>query len=323
MTLARILFGIGALFASAPTAQAQAWKPERPVEIIVGTSPGGSIDRIARTAHKIFQDAGWLTGATVVNKAGGGGTIGYIYLNQNPGGHHIAINSLTMITNNITGRSQIRHDDITPIAMLVSEYVTFSVRSDSPIKDARDFLERVRKDPAAVSIAGASALGSSNHIATGLAMKAAGVDVRKARFVVFNSSGDSMTAVLGGHVDVLTTSASTAIPQVQAGKLRMIAIAAPKRTGGALAEVPTWRENGVNAVFSNWFGAIGPKAMPENQVAYWEELFDRTVKAPEWQATLDKWLWVNEYMGAKAARKYIEDQHNQVKVILTELGVAK
>ncbi|MBI3939060.1 MAG: tripartite tricarboxylate transporter substrate binding protein [Betaproteobacteria bacterium] len=326
VTLLRCVAGGSALLALAASAPALAqggWKPDRTVEFIVGTSPGGSIDRIARTMHKILNDQGRVTNATVVNKPGGGGMLGYNYLNQNPGGHHVAVASLTMITNNITGKTPIKYNDVTPLALLVSEYVTFSVRAESPIKSANELIERLKRDPGSISIAVAAALGGSNHIAGGMVIRAAGSDVRKAKFVVFNSSADSMTAVLGGHVDVLATSASTAIPQVQAGKLRMLAVAAPKRMGGALAKVPVWKEHGVNAVFSNWFAAIGPKKMNEAEIAYWDDTLGRLVKTGEWQASLDKFLWVNDYRNSKASRKYFEDQYNEVKAILAELGVVK
>lgn len=308
---------------AAPALAQSAWQPEKTVEILVGTSPGGSIDRVARTAQKIFSEKKWLANATVLNKPGGGGTIAYNYLNQNAAAHPIAIGSLTMITNSVAGKSPIGYDDVTPIALLVSEYVTFSVRADSPIASARDLVERLRKNPSSVTFAVASALGGSNHIAGGMVVKAAGSDMRKAKFVVFSSSADSATAVLGGHVDVLATSASTALPHVQAGKLRMLAIAAPKRMSGALAQVPTWRELGVDAVFSNWFAAIGPKRMSDAELAYWSGLFAKLVKTSEWQASLDRYMWENDYLDSKASRKFYEDQNRAVKAILTELGVVK
>lgn len=321
----RAILALAALLASVPLdAWAQgAWKPERNVEILVGTSPGGSIDRVARLAQRILSEKGWLPSSSVANRAGGGGAIAYQHMNQNPGGHHIAIGSLTMITNNVAGKSDIGHADVTPLALLVSEYVTFSVRSEAAIKTPGDLIERLRKDPASASFAVASALGGSNHIAGGMVLKGAGADPKKGRFVVFNSSGDSMTAVLGGHVDVLATSASTAIPQIQAGKLRMLAVAAPRRLAGAVAGVPTWRELGTDAVFSNWFAAIGPGRMTSAQVAYYDELFAKMVKTPEWQSSLEKFVWENDYLPSRQSRRFYEDQHNAVKAILPDLGVLK
>lgn len=304
-------------------AQSGTWKPDRPVEFIVGTSPGGSIDRTARAAQRMLNDKGLLASAIVVNKPGGGGAIAYHYLNQHPGGHHVAFASLTLLTTHIAGTNQVRYSDLTPVALLTSEYQTFAVRPESSIRNAQDLLDLLRRDPGSVSIGGASARGSSNHIAAGLVMKVSGLDAGKMKFVVFNSSGESVTAVLGGHVDVLVTSASTAIPHVQAGRLRMIAIAAPKRASGALADVPTWREQGVNAVFSNWFGVFGPRGMSAMQVAYWDDLLGKLVKTPEWQAELDRYSWVNDYLNSKAMGSYLDEQYAELRSVLTHLGVVK
>lgn len=315
----RILAGLVML--GAGSALAQGWKPERPVEFLVGTSPGGTIDRTARSAHAILQEKGILTGS-VVNRPGAGGLLAYqAVMNGQP--HQVVFGSLTMLTNHLTGKGKIGHTDLTPIAHLLSEYVTFSVRTESPVKTARDALDALRKDPGGLSFAVASALGGSNHIAAGMVIRALKGDVRKAKFVVFNSSGDSVTNVLGGHVDVVASSASTLIPHVQAGKLRMVAVAAPKRMGGALAEVPTWRELGVDAVFSNFFNVLGPKNLDAAQIAYWDGVFAQLVKTPEWNQTLDKYLWVNEYMASKDARAYLDKSYAELKGILADLGVTK
>lgn len=308
--------------AQAAAVGAQGWKPERPVEFVVGTSPGGSIDRTARTAAAILQEKGLVATVTVVNRAGAGGLIAYqSVMNGQP--HQLAFGSLTMLTNHLTGKGAVGHADLTPVAHLTSEYVTFSVRTESSIRSPRDMLDTLRRDPGGVSFAVASALGGSNHIAGGMILRALGADLRKARFVVFNSSGDSVTNVLGGHVDVVASSASTLIPHVQAGKLRMLAVAAPKRMGGGLAEVPTWKELGVNAVFSNFFNVLGPKAMTEPQVAYWDRVFAQMAKTPEWRQALERQLWEDDYLPSREARAFLDRSHAELKVLLAELGVTK
>jgi len=241
------------------------WKPERNIEIVVGTSPGGGQDKTARLIQRILTERR-LTDApvTVVNKPGGGGNLGWIYLNQHPAdGHFLEIGTTTLLTNHLLGRSTVSHTDVTPVAMLLSESVAFSVREDSTIRSGRDLVERLRKDVASISVSIGSTPGGPNHIAIATVAKAAGGDPRRLKTVVFQSGGDAMIALLGGHVDLISSAANNVIPHMAAGKVRVIAIAAPRRLSGALAPVPTLRDQGIDAVFTNWRMIAAPKGAPQ------------------------------------------------------------
>ena len=167
---------IAAVIASVPlwTAAQPAWKLEKNVEIIVPAAPGAAFDTTGRTIQRILQDQKMLpVSSSVINKAGGGGTIAMSYLNQRPGdGHYLFVMTASVLTNNLLGVSKDTYTDFTPLAMLFSEYLAYGVRPDSPIKSARDLAEALRKDPAAYSIAVATSRGGALHIATGLALKA-------------------------------------------------------------------------------------------------------------------------------------------------------
>lgn len=180
-------------------AQTPAWKPEKKVELVVPSGPGGT-DRTARVIQKILQSSQFVEPPTVVvNKPGGGGTIGWSYVNQHAGDpHYLAMTQPALLTNGITGSSTIDHTKFTPIAQLANEYLGFAVKPDSPIKDSKDLLERVKQDPASIVFGVSNALGAPNHLALALVMKAAGIDVRKLKVVVFASGGESMTALLEG-----------------------------------------------------------------------------------------------------------------------------
>ena len=149
---------------------------------------------------------------------------------------------------------------------MFNDATVFAVNADSPFRSGKDLIERLRKDPYGPSFAVGSTLGSVTHIAAALAIKAVGGDARKMKAVVLNASGDSVTQVLGGHIDVVTSAATLVLPQAQAGKLRMIAVASAQRMKGPLADVPTWKEQGVDANVSNWRAVIGPRGMSAEQV---------------------------------------------------------
>lgn len=154
-------------------------------------------------------------------------------------GHYLMVTTPTYLTNHITGRTSVGHTDVTPLAQVGSEYVVFAVKADSRFNTGTDLAEAFRRDPAAVTVALANALGNHNHIAASMVMKAVGGDVKNLKIVVFNSSAEVMTALLGGHVDVIATSAGSVLPHHKAGKARMVAVSSERRLSGELSEVPT------------------------------------------------------------------------------------
>ena len=313
------------LLACAAAAHAQAWKPEKTVEIVIGTSPGGPQDRMGRTIQRILQDHKLIaTQSTVVNKPGGGGAIELAYLNQHAGdGHYIGVNALSTLTNHITGKSAIGPNDLTPLAMMGAEYVGVTVRADSPLKSGRELIERLKKEPASLSIAVGTTLGNATHLSFVLAMKAAGVDIKKLKTVVFNSGGETMTAVLGGHIDVAASAPSSVLAQVQAGKMRMLVVGAPARLGGEFAQVPTWKELGVASAFELWRGLAGPKGMTRAQIQYWDATLGALVMTEEWKKDLADNAIENIYKDSAETGKQWKVEYDEVRGVLLELGLAK
>ncbi len=313
------------LFAMPALAAAQAaWQPQKPVEIVVGTSPGGGQDTSARFIQKLIQDRQLVTVPTaVVNKPGGGSSIGYAYLNQHPGdAHYIMLLTVPLVTNHILGLSDIAPGDLTPISVLFEDYIVATVAPNSPIKSGRDLIDRLKKDPSSVSIGIPSLTGGSNF-AIVMAAQAAGVDPRKLKSVVFKSGGDSMTALLGGHIDVMMSTTAAPLAQRKQGKARVIAVAAPKRIPGLISDVPTWTEQGVPVIFSNWRGIVGPRGLTRPQVQYWEGVFQKLVSEPQFKEDLERNLWVSNFKGSDEMRKFLRDEYDRLKVLLTELGMAK
>jgi putative tricarboxylic transport membrane protein len=120
------------------------------------------------------------TPVLAVNKAGGGGAIALSYLDQRAGdGHYLLTSTMSLMTNHILGRSKTTYTDYTPLATLFSEYMTFVVRPDSPLKSGRDIQEALRKNPHALNVAIGVALGATNHLTVALLMKSMGIDVKK------------------------------------------------------------------------------------------------------------------------------------------------
>lgn len=306
-------------------AQTQSWKPERAIEIVVPTSPGGSVDLTARLLQRLLKETGLVTvPITVVNKPGGGGAVSLAYLNQRAGdAHYIATNTPNIIANDINGRSPVRYVEITPIATLLTQYTAVAVRIDSPLRSGQDFVDRLRKDPGSLAVSTPTTLGSVNHISFALVAKAAGVDIKKLRPVILGSGGDGVSAVLGGHVDAHVGTTASVIRMVESGKMRVLAIAAPKRIGAPFDATPTWQEQGYPVVLGTWRGVIGPKGMSRPQIEYWNDVLQKVVASEGWQQALRDNSWEANYLDSTGTRKLFDSEYAQYKSVLVQLGLAK
>ena len=304
---------------------AGAWKPERPVELVVASSPGSGQDLTARVMQKIMQEQGLVAAPViVVNKPGGGGNIAYNYLKAHNGdGRFIATATPTMLTNNILDPTQDNYTDFTALSLLYNEYIGFAVNAASPIRSGRDLIEREKKNPGSTTFAFGTSLGNANHIGVALAMKAGGVDIRKLTIAIYKASAEAAIALMGNHVDVVATPISTFAPLIQSGRLRLIAVAAPQRLTGIFANVPTWKEQGINAVAPSYRIMIGPRGMSPEQIAYWDGVFGQLARSGTWKKELEKNDWDGTFLAGADARKYLDEQYQQYQVILGELGLAK
>jgi len=320
----RALLAIG-LFALSTSVQAQAWSPQRNVEIVVGSAPGGSNDKTARQVEKILTDNKLVgTSITVVNRPGGGGSIAFTYVNQHAGdAHYLLIGTTALLSNHIVGSSKLSYTDFTPIASLFNDYVVFAVNANSPIKDGKDLIARLKKDPQSVAIGFATTLGSHNHIAAGLLMKAIGGNARNLKVIAYKGSADAITNLLGGHIDLVTTAAGNAAPHVQTGRLRIVGVAAPQRFGGALADVPTWKEQGVDLVFGGWRAIMGPKGLTPAQVGFWEGVLKKATTVPEWKTGLERNYWSDDFVTSAQFRKDLDKDYADMKAVLVDLGLAR
>ncbi len=302
-----------------------AWKPEQHVEVIVGTAPGSGSDATARLIQKLLQDKKLVERpVTVANKAGGGGALALAYLIQNAGsGHHLLVTSPTLLTNHITGKTTLSHADLAPLAQIGTEYVAFSVGQDSPLKTGRDLAARLKQDSGGIAFALANALGNHNHMAIAKLTLAAGGDVKKLRIAVFNASGEAVTALLGGHVDVIASPGSSVYTHLQAGRIRILAIASERRASGALAGVPTWGEQGLKVVSANWRSVVGPKGMTEGQIQYWDGVFARMVQQEDWKNDVEAKQFENTYLNSADTRRLMDAQLVELTATLQAVGLAK
>lgn len=306
-------------------AQQGSWRPERPLELVVAVSAGGATDKTARFIQMIMQkhrivDAPIL----IVNKPGGGGNIALNYLDQHPGdGHYVLNSTLTLLTNHILGLAKANYTDYTMLAILFNEASTLVVPASSPLKNVRDIMEKLRRDPQSLSIAIGFAPGGINHLAAALLFKQGGVDVKKLKTVVFQGQGAVYTALLGGHVDIAPMQVGAAVNGAQQGKLRILGIATERRGEGALADIPTWKEQGLDLVWNNVRFMFGPKGMTPAQLAYWDAALERVVQTEEWKNEGRSNYLQLDYLGSKQTPQRIAAIYKQFREALIDVGLVK
>ncbi len=303
---------------------AQTWTPQRNVEVVVGYAPGGGVDRTARalerilTVHKLVN-----TSVAVNNKPGGNTTIAYHYLSQRPAdGHTVMVFGSTLFTSHITGANPLNHAGFTPVATLFSEYHVYVVSTSTPVKTGKDLVQRLKSDIRQVTT-GVSAIGSPGHLSTALLNRAIGGNAKDLKIIAFKGSAEALTHVLGGHIELTPAPASLAAPHLASAQMRAVAVAAPKRLGGAFAAIPTWREQGVDLVYGPWRGILAPKNLPAAQLAWWETTLRKIADTTEWKSDMEKIFAVEDFQTGARLLSALDKEYADTKAVLFDLGMAK
>jgi len=249
----------GSLFLAFSLASPAQQYPTKPVRIVVPFAPGGGSDFIARFMAQRLT-AGLGQQVIVENKPGAGGMLGITQGQQAPADGY----TLTLIASSYTVNPSIYKftfdpvSDITPIIQLSQGPLLIVVRPSLPVKTTQDLVALAKAKPGQVNFA-SSGQGSVIHMATELFQSMAGV---KMNHIPYKGTGPALTDTIGGQTDVFFSSTATAVPHVQSGKLRAIAVTTLKRIP-ALPNVPTVNESGVKGYdVVLWHGLIGPKGLP-------------------------------------------------------------
>lgn len=311
--------------AASPVLYAQSWVPTKPVEYAVLSGAGGAVGIAARKMQTLLESEK-IVGQPiiVVNRVGGGGTVAINGLLSHDGNaHHLMTFVTGMLNTRAIGETPVNYASLTPIAMFLEESIVVAVRADSPLKSGNDLVAKLKGDPGSLSIGIADQLGNHIHVAIAKPLKVAGVDVVKLNIVPFRSSAESMVALLGGHIDLVSASTPNVVSQFQAGKIRLLAVATPERLSGLMASVPTWREQGVDATFTSVQGVLGPRNMPPGSVRYWEQAIERLSKLEEWKQFLASQYWKPTYMNSAETAKYLDANYEATKVLLQDLNLVR
>ncbi|MCP3763595.1 tripartite tricarboxylate transporter substrate binding protein [Domibacillus sp. A3M-37] len=308
--------------------EAGASYPEKPIVINAPSGAGGGLDTTARALTKVLSDTGLNEQSmTVENKPGGGQAVGLAdFISQDPQDpYRLFLPSVPLLINNLKkeGNSPHSYRDLTPIAQLTKDYGAIVVPADSKYTDLQSLFNDLKAKPDSLTLAGGSAPGSQDHLVAMLPAVKAGVDAAKIKYVSYDGGGEAMTALIGGNADVLATDISGTGEYLKAGKIRVLGVSSPERLKGTYADIPTYKEGGIDAEFTIWRGLFGPKEMPDYAVDYWNKTLDEMVQTPEWQEVLQTNGWEHGYKNSEEFTAFLEEQEVLVQEILESLNMQK
>jgi putative tricarboxylic transport membrane protein len=180
----------------------------------------------------------------------------------------------------------------------------------------------LKKAPESLPI-GITTRGGTNHVVLCLAARALGVEIKQLKVVSFRSNAESMTALLGGHLQMVVSTVAASIEQVRGGNARFLAIGAPRRMGGTLASTPTLREEGINVAKANWRALVGPRRLDAAQIAWWEQSLRRMSAAEAWKKSLEAEYWFDSFAVGGEVARFLDNEFAEDKAVLADLGMAK
>jgi putative tricarboxylic transport membrane protein len=322
MRIVRLL--IAAALASAGLALHAAEYPSKPIEMVPAGAPGGGLDLTARAIEGALRDEKLIRDPFVMKHMGGaGGNLAKTYIHQKKGDpHYLYVESNRIYLNRIVGTTPLSYTDVTPLGRLTTEYLVWVVRADSPFKTAKDVIAKTKADPTSLTF-GVGTAPSNDQMNILRPLISQGVDAKEVKIVVFKAGGDLMIQLLGGHVAVISTGLSEALEQVKGGKVRIIAISAPNRVPGELANVPTWKSMGIDVSILHWRGLFAPPGIPAETVKFWDQTLGKMAKSESWKKMLDRHQWFDAYADSATFRKELAQEEKVYSEILTQLGMAK
>lgn len=314
----------GALLLAGRHAFAAAMRaPSGPIEVVVGSSAGGTVDTHMRRLVDILTTKERLVTVPMVvqNRPGGSWQVGMNYTLGKPGNENVVLAmAQPILTTPIVRGIPPLYDKFTPLGMFLQAQILLVVRANSPYTDLRSLVAAARQRPKEIKLGGAQT-GSTDHLVTGKVRKATGADIT---YVGFGGGGEAVAAFLGGNVDMVVLNPDEALPHMEGGRVRPIALLSPQRmTAEKFKDVPTAREQGFDVLWSQQWGLLGPPGLAPDVVAWWDQVLGRMVKSASWKALVSENLLGSDYLDSKGMREFLPRSHQEHLSVLRDLGLAK
>ena len=322
--LRKSAFILGLLLAAClvPAAGFAAWQPQRPVQYIIPWAAGGGSDIIARQVVSIIETEKLAPVPFVVeNKVGGNAMVALNYLIGKKGDPHtLMFATWTNLAVPLLEKIPYSLKDTTPVARYLLDEQMLWVPWNSPHKTLKDLVAAAKKAPNSIKLSGAS-IGSEDHFVDALFQNVAGI---KLNYIVFRGGAEAVLALLGGHVDGAWLNPSEATDHYAVKKIRPLAVASQNRLPGAMADVPTFKEQGFDVIFDSHFRGVvaAPGIQPEVQ-AYYVDLMKRVTLTAKWDKYIKETMVVPAFLGGREFGDYLKNGEEMVRKLMVLPGVMK
>jgi putative tricarboxylic transport membrane protein len=287
--------------------------------LIAPAAPGGGWDGFAREGQQALKSDGVVNNPQVVNVPGAGGTIGLSQFVQTPGREDaLLVTGGVMVGAIELGGNPESMADVVPIARLADDYAALVVPSDSTFQTLNDFLEAWKADPGGTSIGGGS-LGSIDHLLSAMVAKTVGIDPKDVNYIAYSGGGEALTSLLSHTTDAGMSGYNEVRDQIEAGTLRALAISSTERLDGV--DVPTFKEQGVEAAMSNWRGFVAAPGTTAEAKAVFVEIVTEMRSSAHWQEALKRNSWTDTFSTGEEFEQFINKEVATAQEIVKDLGL--
>ncbi|MEV1131020.1 tripartite tricarboxylate transporter substrate binding protein [Agromyces sp. NPDC049794] len=293
------------------------------VHLIAPADPGGGWDQTARALSQVLTDEGLVGSAPVENIGGAGGTVGLASLANEKDPATLMVTGLVMVGAVETNASEVRIEDMTPIARLTEEALVLVVPASSPYETTEDLVDAIIDEGAAISVTGGSA-GGADHILAGMLLTEAGVDPADIpstlNYIPNSGGGEAVTMLLGNTVQAGISGVGEFVEQIEAGELRALAVSSPEPVE-LLRDTPTLIDEGYDVELTNWRGLLAPGGISDADVEALTSLVTDLHDSGAWTATLEEKGWADAFLTGDDFRSFLDDDIAEVTQTLQSIGL--
>lgn len=316
------------LAAAAFSVSAMAWEPSGRVECIAPADPGGGWDFTCRSVGNVLEELGMVTGSVqTTNMAGAGGGVAFAHtISKRNSDDKLLVAASTATTTRLAQQQfpGMNAGMVKWVGALGADYGIIAVSQDSDYENLNDLMDAVKADPRSVKFAGGSANGGWDHLKVLIAAKAAGAgSLPSIPYLSYNNGGEAMTQVIGGHVDAFTGDISEATGFIDSGDLRVLAVLAEERLPGKFNNIPTAREQGIDALGPNWRGFYMPADADDEAKEYWVNAIDELYASDEWKAVMARNGLIPFHPPADEFEAFVTQQVADIETLSREIGLLR
>ncbi|HET8903238.1 MAG TPA: tripartite tricarboxylate transporter substrate-binding protein [Saccharospirillum sp.] len=314
------------LAAAAFSVSAMAWEPSGRVECIAPSDPGGGWDFTCRSVGNVLEELGMVSGSVqTTNMAGAGGGVAFAHTVSKRNADNKLLVAASTATTTRLAQQQFPGMDASMVkwvGALGADYGIIAVSQESEFENLNDLMDAIKADPRSIKFAGGSARGGWDHLKVLITAKAAGADsLPSIPYLSYNNGGEAMTQVVGGHVDAFTGDISEATGFIDSGDLRVLAVLSEERLPGKFSNIPTAREQGIDALGPNWRGFYMPEGADPEAKAYWVNAIDELYASEEWKAVMARNGLIPFHPPADEFEAFVTQQVADIETLSREIGL--